>query len=49
MAVLILAGLDSVDWVVPFSEDTPQRVIAAIPPDLLVKGGDLSATRYPVM
>jgi D-beta-D-heptose 7-phosphate kinase/D-beta-D-heptose 1-phosphate adenosyltransferase len=36
----VLAGLDSVDWVVPFSEDTPQRVIAAILPDLLVKGGD---------
>jgi D-beta-D-heptose 7-phosphate kinase / D-beta-D-heptose 1-phosphate adenosyltransferase len=36
----VLAGLDSVDWVVPFTEDTPQRVIAAILPDLLVKGGD---------
>ncbi|MBB6054555.1 D-beta-D-heptose 7-phosphate kinase/D-beta-D-heptose 1-phosphate adenosyltransferase [Tolumonas osonensis] len=36
----VLAALDSVDWVVPFTEDTPQRVIAEILPDLLVKGGD---------
>ncbi|MFE8730897.1 bifunctional heptose 7-phosphate kinase/heptose 1-phosphate adenyltransferase, partial [Aeromonas hydrophila] len=26
--------------VVPFGEDTPQRLIAEILPDLLVKGGD---------
>jgi D-beta-D-heptose 7-phosphate kinase/D-beta-D-heptose 1-phosphate adenosyltransferase len=36
----VLAGLGAVDWVVPFSEDTPQRLIATILPDLLVKGGD---------
>ncbi|EGR2434127.1 bifunctional D-glycero-beta-D-manno-heptose-7-phosphate kinase/D-glycero-beta-D-manno-heptose 1-phosphate adenylyltransferase HldE [Vibrio cholerae] len=36
----VLAGLGAVDWVVPFSEDTPQRLIAAILPNLLVKGGD---------
>lgn len=36
----VLAGLEAVDWVVPFSEDTPQRVIAEILPSLLVKGGD---------
>jgi len=36
----VLAGLASVDWVVPFSEDTPQRIIARLLPDLLVKGGD---------
>lgn len=36
----VLAGLASVDWVIPFSEDTPQRVIARLLPDLLVKGGD---------
>ncbi|WP_314723143.1 bifunctional D-glycero-beta-D-manno-heptose-7-phosphate kinase/D-glycero-beta-D-manno-heptose 1-phosphate adenylyltransferase HldE [Haemophilus pittmaniae] len=36
----VLAGLASVDWVVPFSEDTPQRLIGEILPDLLVKGGD---------
>ena len=36
----VLAGLASVDWVVPFTEDTPQRLIGEILPDLLVKGGD---------
>ncbi|GGW87099.1 bifunctional protein HldE [Alteromonas halophila] len=38
----VLAGLKSVDWVVPFSEDTPQRLIAELLPDILVKGGDYS-------
>jgi D-beta-D-heptose 7-phosphate kinase/D-beta-D-heptose 1-phosphate adenosyltransferase len=36
----VLAGLRVVDWVVPFEEDTPQRLIAAVGPDVLVKGGD---------
>ncbi len=36
----VLAGLASVDWVVPFGEDTPERLISEILPDLLVKGGD---------
>lgn len=36
----VLAGLAAVDWVVPFSEDTPARLIAAVGPDVLVKGGD---------
>ncbi len=36
----VLAALQSVDWVVPFSEDTPEQLICAIGPDLLVKGGD---------
>lgn len=36
----VLAGLAAVDWVVSFSEDTPVRLIEAIGPDVLVKGGD---------
>ncbi|MBY6018738.1 bifunctional D-glycero-beta-D-manno-heptose-7-phosphate kinase/D-glycero-beta-D-manno-heptose 1-phosphate adenylyltransferase HldE [Ferrimonas balearica] len=36
----VLAALGAVDWVVPFSEDTPQRLIGAVLPNLLVKGGD---------
>ncbi|MCG2835341.1 bifunctional D-glycero-beta-D-manno-heptose-7-phosphate kinase/D-glycero-beta-D-manno-heptose 1-phosphate adenylyltransferase HldE [Photobacterium sp. WH77] len=36
----VLAGLAAVDWVVSFKEDTPQRLISEILPDLLVKGGD---------
>jgi D-beta-D-heptose 7-phosphate kinase/D-beta-D-heptose 1-phosphate adenosyltransferase len=36
----VLAGLAAVDWVVPFSEDTPARLIQMMLPDILVKGGD---------
>lgn len=36
----VLAGLGAVDWVIEFTEDTPQRLISEILPDLLVKGGD---------
>jgi D-beta-D-heptose 7-phosphate kinase/D-beta-D-heptose 1-phosphate adenosyltransferase len=36
----VLAGLESVDWVVPFSEDTPERLITKVLPSILVKGGD---------
>ena len=36
----VLAGLASVDWVVPFGEDTPAELIAKVVPDVLVKGGD---------
>ena len=38
--MIVLGALEAVDWVVPFEEDTPQRLIADILPDLLVKGGD---------
>jgi len=36
----ILAALEAVDYVVPFSEDTPYDLIKVIRPDVLVKGGD---------
>ncbi|WP_281544745.1 bifunctional D-glycero-beta-D-manno-heptose-7-phosphate kinase/D-glycero-beta-D-manno-heptose 1-phosphate adenylyltransferase HldE [Grimontia sp. SpTr1] len=36
----VLAGLGAVDWVVPFGEETPQRLISEVLPSLLVKGGD---------
>jgi D-beta-D-heptose 7-phosphate kinase/D-beta-D-heptose 1-phosphate adenosyltransferase len=36
----ILAALACVDYVVLFEEDTPERVIAALRPDVLVKGSD---------
>ncbi|MCV9878516.1 bifunctional D-glycero-beta-D-manno-heptose-7-phosphate kinase/D-glycero-beta-D-manno-heptose 1-phosphate adenylyltransferase HldE [Brenneria izbisi] len=38
--MIVLGALDAVDWVVPFEEDTPQRLIADVLPDVLVKGGD---------
>lgn len=36
----VLAALGCVDWVVPFSEETPERLICNLKPDFLVKGGD---------
>lgn len=36
----MLSALACVDWVLPFSEDTPERLYCKILPDILVKGGD---------
>ncbi|MCO7264005.1 bifunctional D-glycero-beta-D-manno-heptose-7-phosphate kinase/D-glycero-beta-D-manno-heptose 1-phosphate adenylyltransferase HldE [Dickeya zeae] len=38
--MIVLGALEAVDWVVPFEEDTPQRLISEVLPDILVKGGD---------
>ena len=37
---IVLAALESVDFVVVFDDDTPYEMIKAIEPDILVKGGD---------
>ncbi len=36
----VLAGLSAVDFVVLFEEETPEKLIRAIKPDVLVKGAD---------
>jgi len=36
----VLGSLASVDYVCFFSEDTPQRIISTLVPDVLVKGAD---------
>ncbi len=36
----VLAALACVDWVVPFSEQTPERLYCQCLPDVIVKGGD---------
>jgi len=36
----VVSGLESVDWVVSFSEDTPENLLSEVKPDCLVKGGD---------
>ncbi|MBU1888065.1 MAG: D-glycero-beta-D-manno-heptose 1-phosphate adenylyltransferase [Candidatus Omnitrophica bacterium] len=36
----VLSGLESVDFVVIFSDPTPIKLIKAVKPDVLVKGGD---------
>ncbi len=36
----ILSALEYIDYLIPFSEDTPLRMIETLLPDVLVKGGD---------
>jgi len=36
----MLEALEWVDFVIPFEEDTPRRLLEAIRPDVLAKGGD---------
>lgn len=43
----VLAALACVDWVVPFSEETPERLICRLQPELLVKGGDNEPDKIP--
>jgi len=43
----MLAALRCVDWVVAFSEDEPTRLICAVLPDILVKGGDNEPDKIP--
>ncbi|EGW53174.1 bifunctional D-glycero-beta-D-manno-heptose-7-phosphate kinase/D-glycero-beta-D-manno-heptose 1-phosphate adenylyltransferase HldE [Candidatus Endoriftia persephone] len=43
----VLAALACVDWVVPFSEETPERLICRLKPDFLVKGGDNDPDKIP--
>lgn len=43
----VLAALSCVDWVLPFGEDTPERLICRLAPDYLVKGGDNDPDRIP--
>lgn len=38
--VKIMAGLEMVDFVTWFAEDTPLEIITLLQPDVLVKGGD---------
>lgn len=38
--LVMLSALSCVDWVIPFPEDTPERLICALLPDVLIKGGD---------
>jgi D-beta-D-heptose 7-phosphate kinase/D-beta-D-heptose 1-phosphate adenosyltransferase len=43
----VLAGLENVDVVVIFSEDTPANIIDAIKPEVFVKGADYSVEEIP--
>jgi D-beta-D-heptose 7-phosphate kinase/D-beta-D-heptose 1-phosphate adenosyltransferase len=41
----LLAALECVDYVVIFPETTPEKIISAVKPKVLVKGGDWSPSR----
>jgi D-beta-D-heptose 7-phosphate kinase/D-beta-D-heptose 1-phosphate adenosyltransferase len=41
----VLAGLSAVDWVTSFSDDTPERLLKLLQPDVLVKGGDYTVNQ----
>ncbi len=43
--MFMLAALEYVDWLVPFTEDTPGRLIDLVSPDILVKGGDYTISQ----
>jgi D-beta-D-heptose 7-phosphate kinase/D-beta-D-heptose 1-phosphate adenosyltransferase len=43
----MLAALECVDWVLPFEEETPMRLICDVLPDILVKGGDNDPDKIP--
>lgn len=40
----LIAGLKPVDYVVLFPQDTPQKLIELVRPDVLAKGGDWKAS-----
>ncbi|MBU3737395.1 MAG: adenylyltransferase/cytidyltransferase family protein [Rhodoferax sp.] len=44
---ILIAALASTSLVTWFDEDTPQALIAAVRPDVLVKGGDYDMQRLP--
>jgi D-beta-D-heptose 7-phosphate kinase / D-beta-D-heptose 1-phosphate adenosyltransferase len=43
----VLAGLSSVDLLIPFEEDTPINLLEIVQPDFYVKGGDYSRETLP--
>lgn len=45
--IIVLAGLQSVDYLMAFEEDSPSEIIKALKPDFFVKGGDYSANSIP--
>jgi D-beta-D-heptose 7-phosphate kinase / D-beta-D-heptose 1-phosphate adenosyltransferase len=45
--VRVLSGLGCVDAVAVFDEDTPERLLRSLRPDVWVKGGDYSADTLP--
>jgi D-beta-D-heptose 7-phosphate kinase / D-beta-D-heptose 1-phosphate adenosyltransferase len=45
--MMVLAGLQFVDYLVPFDQDSPDELIKLIKPDFFVKGGDYTIDKLP--
>jgi len=43
----ILAALSSIDFLIPFEEDSPAKIIEAVRPDVFAKGGDYAGSEIP--
>jgi D-beta-D-heptose 7-phosphate kinase/D-beta-D-heptose 1-phosphate adenosyltransferase len=43
----VLAGVSSVDYVIPFGENTPAELLSILRPDVFVKGGDYTRETLP--
>jgi D-beta-D-heptose 7-phosphate kinase / D-beta-D-heptose 1-phosphate adenosyltransferase len=43
----LLTGMGCVDWIVPFSEDDPQKLCEVLGPDVLVKGSEYDGHPVP--
>jgi len=43
----VLAGLQAVDMVVSFGEDTPVELLKIVQPDIYIKGGDYTRDSLP--
>ena len=44
---IVMAGQEAVSLVTFFDEDTPEKLIAEIRPDIIVKGGDYDMRKLP--
>lgn len=40
MRMKVLCAMSVVDYIIPFEEDTPEKIIREVHPDVLIKGGD---------
>jgi D-beta-D-heptose 7-phosphate kinase/D-beta-D-heptose 1-phosphate adenosyltransferase len=45
--IQVLAALSCIDYIVPFGEDTPERLITALRPAVFAKGGDYTLETLP--
>lgn len=45
--IQVLSGLSSIDYIIPFEEDMPIKLIRHIVPDIYVKGGDYTSETLP--